>query len=89
MDDAGGLAPLFEPEKADMRSQDMPLGYIDAGQMYWFRTEYFFEHGTAIGRGTRLVELARESAIDLDTEDDWVFAEKLARLCLEKKFCVS
>ncbi|EPR37162.1 pseudaminic acid CMP-transferase [Desulfovibrio sp. X2] len=76
----GGLRPLFPPEKFMMRSQDMPACFIDVGQMYWFRTAHFLEHETRIGSDTALVEVPQETALDIDTEDDWKFAEKLAAL---------
>ena len=78
----GGLKHIFEPEKVTMRSQDMPVAYIGAGQLYWFETNYFLEHETAIGPKTAIIEIPREMAIDIDTEEDWIFAEKLAKLSL-------
>lgn len=76
----GVLQPLFPHEKFMMRSQDMPACFIDVGQMYWFRTAHFLEHETRIGEGTALVEVPQETALDIDTEEDWRFAEKLAAL---------
>lgn len=74
----GGVEPLFPKDKFMMRSQDMPTAFVDVGQMYWFNTAYFLEHETAIGPKSRLVEVPHGTALDIDTEDDWVFAEKLA-----------
>ena len=75
---AGELTPLFPEEKTSMRSQDMPPFYIDAGQMYWFETGYFLANETKVGTGTRAVELSPEAALDIDTEEDWLRAEKIA-----------
>lgn len=74
----GRLEALFPPEKAALRSQDMPEAFVDAGQMYWFKTEYFLSRETAIGPETAVVEMPREACIDIDTPEDWVFAERLA-----------
>ena len=79
----GELKHLFELEKVMMRSQDMPVTYIGAGQMYWFETNYFLEHETAIGAKTAVVEIPRAMAVDIDTEEDWILAEKLAKLSLQ------
>ncbi len=76
----GTLHPLFPPEKFTLRSQDMPTCFIDAGQMYWFRTAHFLKHETRIGPDTAVVEVPQETALDIDTEEDWTFAEKLAAL---------
>lgn len=72
------LSPLFSHDKANMRSQDMPEAFVDAGQMYWFQTAYFLANETTISSKTGVVELPRESCIDIDTFEDWSFAEKMA-----------
>lgn len=72
--------PLFPPEKATLRSQDMPPAYIDAGQIYWYETAAFLRHETAIPQGVALIPLPPERALDIDTEEDWRLAEKLAAL---------
>jgi len=76
----GSILPVFPNDKFMMRSQDMPEAFFDVGQMYWFNTEHFLKHETAIGSGTQLVVVPRETALDIDTEEDWVFAERAARL---------
>lgn len=76
-DSEGSLRSLFGEDKVALRSQDIPPMYIDVGQMYWFATEYFLQHETAICERTSVVEIPRERCIDIDTEEDWVFAEKL------------
>lgn len=79
-DDAGEICPLFPPEKAGLRSQDMPQAYIDAGQLYWFETAAFLEKELSIRHGTALIPIPAERALDIDTEEDWQQAEKLARM---------
>lgn len=75
-----GLERLFPPEKANLRSQDMPPAYIDVGQAYCFDTAYFLEHELAVGPRLAPVEVPPESAVDIDTEADWLRAEDAARL---------
>lgn len=77
---SGAVKPLFPPEKAGLRSQDMPSAYIDAGQLYWFETKAFLRDELAIESGVELIELPLEKSLDIDTEEDWIFAEKLAAL---------
>lgn len=78
-----GLQSLFGKELASMRSQDMPVAYYGAGQMYWFNTAYFLEHETAICPQTVPIEVPRERCVDIDNEEDWLFAEKMAQFLSE------
>lgn len=80
LDERGEICPLFPPDKAELRSQDMPQAYIDAGQLYWFKTAAFLEHELHIRQGTALIPIPSERALDIDTEADWLQAEKMARL---------
>ncbi len=74
------IQALFSPEKAGMRSQDMPTAYIDAGQLYYFNTQAFLRDEQGIKDGVSLISMPSERAVDIDTEDDWGFAEKLAKI---------
>jgi N-acylneuraminate cytidylyltransferase len=77
-DIAGNIIPLFPSEKAQMRSQDMPEIFIDAGQLYYFNTEAFLQQETGISSGIALISVPAERSLDIDTEEDWCLAEKLA-----------
>lgn len=77
---AGEIESFFPREKVAMRSQDMPQAYIDAGQLYWYNVDAFLEKETAIDSGTGIIPISAERALDIDTEDDWVQAEKFARM---------
>lgn len=76
--DSGEVVPLFPPEKARMRSQDMPATFIDVGQLYWFSTAAFLAEETSVCEDVDLIVLPVGRDIDIDTEDDWRLAEKLA-----------
>lgn len=80
LDERGEICPLFPPDKANLRSQDMPQAYIDAGQLYWFETAAFMEQGLHIRQGTALIPIPPERALDIDTETDWRQAERLVQL---------
>ncbi|MDR3358356.1 MAG: pseudaminic acid cytidylyltransferase [Desulfovibrio sp.] len=79
-DAEGNILPLFPPEKARMRSQDMPETFIDAGQLYYFNTNAFLREETALSAGVALILLPAQRALDIDTEEDWRLAEKMAAL---------
>ncbi len=76
----GNIKSLFPPEKINMRSQDMPNAYIDAGQLYFFNVSAFLKEELNIKDNVSLITIPSERAIDIDTEDDWLLAEKLAEL---------
>lgn len=71
---------LFEQDKVNMRSQDMPRAYIDAGQLYWYKTQEFLEKETSISERTGIISLPTQRALDIDTEEDWVRAEQMAMI---------
>lgn len=78
INEQGNISPLFPPEKSTLRSQDMPAAFIDAGQLYWFDTAAFLKDETSISEGVDLIAIPAERALDIDTEEDWRLAEKLA-----------
>ncbi|MBE1237328.1 pseudaminic acid cytidylyltransferase [Phaeovibrio sulfidiphilus] len=81
---SGSLYRLFPDDKAAMRSQDMPQSYVDVGQAYFFEVDHFLEHELALGEHTGLIEVPPDSAVDIDTEEDWIRAERIAtRLAAE------
>ena len=80
LNEEGEICPLFPAAKAALRSQDMPQAYIDAGQLYWFETQAFLEYELSIPHNTALIPIPAERAVDIDTEEDWEQAEKMARL---------
>lgn len=80
----GSVGNLFPHHKVAMRSQDMPDAFIDAGQLYFFKTGAFLENELEIRDGVKLLPLPRERAIDIDTEDDWRLAEIMAKMSMAK-----
>ena len=75
LDEMGSPTYLFPMEKVMMRSQDMPACFIGAGQLYCHRTKPFLATDRTNGA---IVEIPSWRAIDIDTTDDWLLAEKFA-----------
>ena len=76
-----GMTHYRQPEFVATRTQDIKPSYHDSGLLYWFRPEAFFLHGgTSFAplRKTAIIVSPRQ-AVDIDTEDDWKFAEILAK----------
>lgn len=58
------------PEYRFTRSQDLPVFYHDAGQFYWHNPRFSVPHSLPF-------ILPRHQVVDIDTEEDWLIAEKL------------
>lgn len=76
----GRLKRLFPNKLAEQRSQDMPQAMIDSGHMYCFETSFFLRNGLTVGPQVFPLFVPMEAAIDIDTEADWIRAERLAVL---------
>jgi N-acylneuraminate cytidylyltransferase len=70
-----GRVELNFPQNRDVRSQDLPVAYHDAGQWYWFRTSVFLETKVLLGPDTGSIVLPATRVQDIDTPEDWILAE--------------
>jgi N-acylneuraminate cytidylyltransferase len=70
-----GKIDLNWPEHRNSRSQDLPKAYHDAGQWAFFNIAPFMETQTLLGPNTGSVILPESRVQDIDTLDDWAFAE--------------
>jgi pseudaminic acid cytidylyltransferase len=66
---------MFFPEYFDMRSQDLPAAFHDAGQFYWGRPEAWLEEKRIFDLHSMPVMIPRWRVQDIDTPDDWLRAE--------------
>lgn len=78
--DQGGCVRMNCPEHELTRSQDLPQAYHDAGQFYWLRVESFRRDPRLMPAGTLPLILPRHQVVDIDTPEDWDFAERLFKL---------
>jgi pseudaminic acid cytidylyltransferase len=76
VDASGGVAPVF-PSAIEMRSQDLPEAFHDAGQFYWGRAEAFVHEQPIFSPKSRPHMVPRHRVQDIDTEEDWRRAERL------------
>lgn len=72
-----GLVSMFEPKHLNTRSQDLPHAYHDAGQFYWGKIEAFKLGRPFYSERSKVILLPRGRVQDIDTQDDWEFAEAL------------
>ncbi|MCP4933876.1 MAG: pseudaminic acid cytidylyltransferase [bacterium] len=71
---------MFQPENLETRSQDLREAYYDAGQFYWCRAQAARDNLPIFAPHSKPLLMARERVQDIDTLEDWNFAEKLFKL---------
>ena len=82
----GGEVSMFDSQHLNTRSQDLPQAYHDAGQFYWGRVAAFKQGKPIFSPNARVVLLPRKRVQDIDTLEDWEFAEALYALSHTDKF---
>ncbi|MDP4491803.1 pseudaminic acid cytidylyltransferase [Vibrio sp. AH4] len=75
--DKEGAVSMFTPENEQVRSQDLEEAYHDAGQFYWGKTSAFLAKLSLFSPHSKAVLLPRNRVQDIDTHEDWEFAESL------------
>lgn len=65
--------PVYETS----RTQDFPQAFHDAGQFYWGKKISWESALPLFTSRSTILELPPESAIDVDTLDDWHYAERI------------
>ena len=72
-----GAVSMFYPQFALTRSQDLERAYHDAGAFYFGRREAWLEKKTIFAPHSRAFLLPRNLVCDIDTPEDFEFAQKL------------
>lgn len=71
------ILEIFDNENA--RTQDLQKAYYDAGQFYWGSAKSWAIENKIREQSVAFV-LAKNSVVDIDTPDDWQFAEWLYKI---------
>jgi len=75
---------MFQPGHAKTRSQDVKKAYHDAGQFYWATVSTFKNDSEIFSSYSKAITLPRTHVQDIDTLEDWNFAELLFKLLQPK-----
>lgn len=75
-----GAVNMFYPQFALTRSQDLEQAYHDAGAFYFGRREAWLEKKQIFAPHSRAFLLPRNLVCDIDTPEDFEFAQKLYRI---------
>ena len=68
---------MFYPKYLNYRSQDLEQSYHDVGQFYWGTADAWSKKKNIISTNSIPILISRESAVDIDTQEDWKIAEKV------------
>lgn len=74
---SAGEVEMFDPGQMQTRSQDLEEAWHDAGQFYWGRAESWANIQGIFGQCTQSLVLPRYRVQDIDTEEDWLRAERM------------
>ena len=74
---SAGEVEMFYPAQMQTRSQDLEEAWHDAGQFYWGRAESWARNQGIFGPGAQSLVLPRHRVQDIDTEEDWLRAERM------------
>lgn len=80
-----GSVSMFSPEYELTRSQDLEESYHDAGQFYWGDVSAFKKGLGFFKDHSCVIELPRIRVQDIDTPEDWEFAEVLFSMLTREK----
>ncbi len=81
--DEGGCEMYF-PEFFNHRSQDLPKSFADAGMFYLAEQTTWHTQNPIFSSRSTLIEIPRLRAIDINVMDDWILAESIYKVNLEK-----
>ena len=81
---ADGRMEMFDSEYFQVRSQDLPEAYHDAGQFYWGTRAAWLSGAALFGPESAPVILPRYRVQDIDTPEDWEQAEALMQAMVHR-----
>lgn len=70
---------LINSKYKNIRTQDLPNSYIDAGQFYWGSKNLWKIKKSVFTKNSSIVVLPRSKSVDIDTMKDWKDAELYAK----------
>jgi len=73
--DEGKKIKMIWPENMNKRSQDLDPSFHDAGLFYWVKYDVIVEQKRLWTDNTTAIEISEQVAQDIDTPEDWEFAE--------------
>lgn len=78
LDESGSLS-FAHPEYALTHSQNLEPRFHDAGQFFGGRSGAVYKHDAVLFADCLPLSIPRDESVDIDTPDDWRFAEALLK----------
>lgn len=75
--DGDGVASMLLTNFADVKSQDLPTLYHDAGQMYLGTVKNWISATGILDSKVQILEVDPAIYVDIDSEEDWEIAERV------------
>ena len=75
---------MFYPQFFDTRSQDLPEAFHDAGQFYWGKPSAWLDGKRVFDQHSTPLIIPRYRVQDIDSDEDWIRAELMAKSMLKK-----
>lgn len=75
---------MFYPNLFNVRSQDLEEAWHDAAQFYWGTPKAWLEKIPIFSSNSKIIKLPRTRVQDIDTVDDWHYAEMMAKFLLDE-----
>jgi pseudaminic acid cytidylyltransferase len=79
LDESGQLSMIW-PENYNVRSQDLPASYHDAGQFYWSKSQSLLDQMRFFAEKSVALVLPQIEVQDIDSLEDWELAEMKYKL---------
>lgn len=83
--DSDGHLEMLLPDYFNTRTQDLPNIFHDAGQFYWGNAGAWLEQKKIFDRRSTCIEIPQWRVQDIDTENDWIEAERIFKLIREQE----
>lgn len=80
-----GRVEMFSPEYLNARSQDLEEAYYNAGQFYWGKADAWINGRRVLNGNSEPIVIPRDRVQDIDTPEDWEYAELLFNWLLSKR----
>ena len=77
MTNKNGYLEMIFPSQEQMRTQDVPKIYSDAGLFYMGKVSTWLSKLPIFSPNSKFIEIGKFASVDLDTVEDWKFAEEL------------
>ena len=86
LNNSSGTYEMIWPENLRTRSQDLEDAFHDTGMFYYLDTKSFLKHKSVFLKNNGCVVIEPWFAQDIDTEEDWQFAELKFQTLIDNNF---